>query len=233
MNIQNNTGVNFGAKRILNIRNSKEVVDVFALNKNDKKFIERFYYTAGNSDKDITSNPRNKNYMIGANIQKRDFLECLRGFLRNAKNKSMDDTSYVLAVKNGDTITGIAEADQSFLPLTNLKRAYFTQQDGLAEDGLLYGLITETKSILKKESKYSGKLAHIQGAPEFVGGGNIFKINSVKNKTIPVSKYNSIQQELKRRHPETEFINPKDKHEYDLEEFLDIKDIETEINPSF
>lgn len=123
MNIQKTNNVNFEAKRILNVRKAvqngaDEVIDVFALGKEDKKFIARCN-AALDADNRVVVSTRN-NVRRASDSPDASFRNFFKSFLRRMAGKEhdglqFDDVTYLVAIKDGETITGVAEARDDFI----------------------------------------------------------------------------------------------------------------------
>ncbi|MCM1004475.1 MAG: hypothetical protein NC408_09060 [Candidatus Gastranaerophilales bacterium] len=216
MNIQNNSNVSFEARRILNVRKAvqggaDEVIDVFALGKEDKKFMARCNATLQGSDRAVAGRSTNR------------FKEFFSSFLSRLSGKSQkdcmqfDDMTYLMAVKDGEVITGIAETSDYYYPASYLEKLIPTQKDKLTEDSLSYGLLTELKDSLKDREKTG-----------LMGVGDKFS-DKADDGVLLYEDFNAAQREIRAKNSDAKFEKVKDTHEYDLEDFLGIKDIETEI----
>lgn len=226
MNIQKTNNTNFEARRILNVRKAvqngaDEIIDVFALGKEDKKFVAKCYDTLRSSNRVLRNNPKNiKRSPDSADTSFKNFFKSFMEHLsgRNRDCMSFDDMTYLVAVKDGEVITGVAELSDDYYPLSRIERLIFTQKDSLVENSLIYGIMTKLRKELKERPN-----AAILG----LGNNLLPKIRDFA--LLPLDKFHSAQSYLRTQIPNTKFVKVKDLHEYDMEEFLGIKDIETEV----
>lgn len=214
MNIQNNNNINFEARRILNVRKAvkegtDEVIDVFALGREDKKFMARCNAALQENDRAISSR-----------VYLQDFFRSFLSRLAGKKQKDcmvFDDMNYLMAVKNGEVITGVAEISDYYYPVSYLERLIFTQKDKLSEDSLVYGIITKLQDSLQNRGK-TGLMGVKDNFSKKAQDGVLLYDDFKSAKGLIISKNSNAR-----------FEKVKDKHEYDLEDFLGVKDIETEI----
>lgn len=215
MNIQKTNSVNFEAKRIVNVRKAGEVIDVFALGKEDKKFMARCN-AALNADDRVVINTRG-NVRRASDSADESFRNFFKGFLRRLAGREndalpFDDVTYLVAIKDGETITGVAEARDDFYPASRMERLIFKDYDDTARHGLMYGVITALKD---------------KASEAIIGLGNV--LPKKQEPVVPKRVFNSAMVSLRANTPEAKFEKVRDPHQYDLEDFLGIKDIETEI----
>ena len=139
MKIQNNN-LNFKATRVLTVqktmqRRAPEIVDVFKLNrKEDLNF-------ARNCLEMIDSRADKIDYFV-KNLQK-----FFKSFLDKTETQSQD---FVLAIKNGEILTGGAQ----YFPVFNklfVNKAFVKEKDTLVADSMFYQLLDESKQGYNKE----------------------------------------------------------------------------------
>lgn len=218
MNIQKTNNVNFEARRIINVRKAvqnsdDEVIDVFVLGKEDRKFMARCN-AALDADNRVVINTKNNVRRIFDSADT-SFRKFFKSFLRRLAGKEhdalpFDDATYLVAIKDGETITGIAEAREDVYPASRVERLIFKDNDVTARNGLMYGLITSLKDNAA-----------------IIGMSNL--LPKKQEAAMPKTAFNSALASLRANTPDAKFERVCDSHQYDLEDFLGIKDIETEI----
>ena len=219
MKIQQNNNINFGAKRIANVRECVRhgvdgVVDVFVLGKDDKNFMTKFDAIL-DADKSeiITTRDNIRRTFESADVSFRNFFKT---FLRRIENITTDklrlaDIMYLIAIKDRKTVAGIAEARGDVCPATRIERLIFKDYDPVVRNGLMYGLI----NMLRDNSSTA-----------LIGMGNLLpqrNYNLMYN-----NEFDSALVSLIEHTPDSKFEKVNDSCEYDLEEFLGIKDVEPE-----
>lgn len=220
MNIQKTNNVNFEARRIINVRKAvqngaDEVIDVFVLGKEDRKFMTRCN-AALNADSRVVINTKNNVRRISDTADE-SYRNFFKGFLRRLAGREndalpFDDVTYLVAIKDGETITGIAEAREDAYPASRVERLIFKDDDKTARYGLMYGLITKLKE---------------NANTAIIGMSNL--LPKKQEAAMPKRVFNSALASLRANTPDSKFERVRDPHQYDLEDFLGIKDIETEI----
>ena len=139
MKIQNNN-LNFKATRVLTVqktmqRRAPEIVDVFKLNrKEDLNFA------------------RNCLEMIDSRADKIDyFVKNLQNFFKSFLDKTETQSQdFVLAIKNGEILTGGAQ----YFPVFNklfVNKSFVKEKDTLVADSMFYQLLDESKQGYNKE----------------------------------------------------------------------------------
>mgnify|MGYP001105333597 CR=1 FL=1 len=224
MNIQKTNNVNFEARRIINVRKSvqngaDEVIDVFALGKEDKKFMARCNAALQADDRVVArtqGNVRRASESVDTSF--RNFFKSFLGRLAGKGNDGLtfDDMTYLVAIKNGEVISGVAEATEDFYPASRIERLICTENDTVAKNGLMYGVITKLKDVLNGR-----KNAAIIGMSNMLPKG--------QPAVMPLRNCNSALVSLRANTPDSKFERVNDPHQYDLEDFLGVKDLETEI----
>ena len=202
MQIQNNCNVNFEAKRVLNVRR--------AVQGGADEIVDVFLL--GKEDEKfmkrcyhtLKNSERNisENYSLN-----RRFKEFFSAFLNN------DGAGSMVAIKNGEILAGVAKPECGY-------EIIMPRESKQSQTSLLFAAIEKAKEGIKKG----------------IGGLDVLSMGKL-NYDAPVSllECNSLrycydlQNRLKLQNQTYTFDKVKDKHEYDLEEFLGIKDIETEI----
>lgn len=223
---QNVNNVSFGAKHILNVRKiakngADEVFDVFLLGKEDKKFMARCSAFLDNNSRHIVKTQNNvRRASENADTSYKNFFKSFLTRLRGKQRDgiSFDDTTYLMAIQNGEIITGIAETTSRVYPHEFVEKLIVTTNDKTAKNSLLYGLVTTLQKSMKNRSD----------ASVFSIGNNF--ISSAKDRFyIPYKDLNVALKSLKKDTPQTTFKQINNKELYDLDDFLGTTNIETEI----
>ncbi len=228
MNIQKTNNVNFEAKRILNVRRAlqngaDEVIDVFALGREDKKFMARCNDLLQKTDRvAISSHASNINYLGGS--ADKGYKDFFRDFLlrhsgkHSAYMQEFDDVHCYVAIKDGEMISAIGEVSNADFPTACLDRMIFQKKDKMLADSFFYGMLTDLKNIFKREGQTG-----LRG----VNRNMTKKVDD--NGVLDLNFFGQTQRTLARKNNDIEINRVNDTYQYDLEDFLGVKDIETEI----
>lgn len=93
-----------------------------------------------------------------------------------------------------------------------MERLIFKDDDITAKNGLVYGVITKLKD---------------NASSAIIGMSNL--LPKKQEAVMPDRAFNSALASLRANTPDAKFEKVRDPHKYDLEDFLGIKNIETEI----
>ena len=208
MRIQNNTNVNFQAKRIMSVDkhfNSNhfpktEVFDIFKLDKaKDINFVKQCYVMlTTRKTRDLSSVQKNLKV----------FFE---SFL---KDRSTDYNDYFLSIKDGEQLVG-GLVSTPFNDTLHILQAFHTLPKDYNLETLLYAFLDDSKK------DYKGYKINTNG----------WLKDFKSNQEILPEKFAAEKRKISQIHQSTIFKTQRDK-DVDLEEFLGIKDFELEVNPS-
>ncbi len=207
MQIQNNTNVNFQAKRIMTVNKhfssnnfpKTEVLDIFKLDKVKDWDFARQCYAMLTTRKTRDLNSVQKNLKV--------FFE---SFLKDRKT---DYNDYFLSIQDNERLVG-GLVTTPFNNTLHVLQAFHTLPKDYNLETILYALFDDSKK------NYAGYKINTNG---------LLKDFKANQEILP-EKFASEKRKFSHKRPCTVFKTQKDNN-VDLEEFLGIKDFELEVNP--